>query len=114
MMEQKWMGFLGLCMRARQLIGGQEKCVEAIRKESVGVVLLDETASPNTQKRVTDACKTHPVPMMMMSDGDIGQAIGKDGCMVVAIPKGNMADKIVSLLSTNNQDMTDLKQSMAK
>ena len=91
-------GFLGLCTRAGKLVSGQEACVDAVRRHSVAVVLLDEEASDNTRKRVSDACKTHGVLLYGMEEDMIADSTGKEGRKVVAVQNGGMAKKMLALL----------------
>ncbi|MBE5801313.1 MAG: hypothetical protein E7319_03400 [Clostridiales bacterium] len=96
--EGKVTGFLGLCMRAGQLISGQEACVDTIRSDGAAIVLMDLGASENTRKRVTDACHSHDTPLYSVSDGALGHAIGKQGRMVICLKTGGMANKLLALL----------------
>ncbi len=91
-------GFLGLCTRAGQAVFGQEACVDAVRKKTVAVVLLDAGCSENTCKRFWDACQTHEIPLYALAEGKIASAVGKDGPKVAAVRRGGMADKLLSLL----------------
>lgn len=96
--EKRVTGFLGLCMRAGQLISGQEACVDTIRNEEAAIVLLDGSASENTQKRITDACHSHNAPLYGLTEGALGHAIGKKGRMVICLKAGGMADKLLTTL----------------
>lgn len=89
--------FLGLCMRAGRIISGQEACVELIRQDAAALALLDGGAAENTRKRLTDACHSHGTPLYELSAGALGHAIGKPGRMVIALERGAMADKLLSL-----------------
>ncbi|NLO85434.1 MAG: hypothetical protein GX096_08405 [Clostridiales bacterium] len=96
--ENRVAGFLGLCMRAGQLTSGQEACVDAIRRGNAKIVFLDEGASDNTKKRVQDACDAHEVALYTLSEGTLGWCIGKSGRMVITLPEGNMATKLLTQL----------------
>ncbi|MEF9878089.1 MAG: ribosomal L7Ae/L30e/S12e/Gadd45 family protein [Clostridia bacterium] len=96
--ETQMTGFLGLCMRAGQPVSGQEACVDAIRRGTAVLALLDAGASENTRKRVQDACKAHDVPLYELSAGALGNCIGKHGRMVITLPAGGMANKLKGLL----------------
>lgn len=96
--EKRATGFLGICMRAGQLLSGQEACVDAVRREAARIVLLDEAASPNTLKRLRDACRTHGVPLYALSAGTLGRRIGREGRVVVALNEGGMAEKLLELV----------------
>ena len=97
--EDRALLFLGLCMRAGQPLTGQEACVTAIRGGQAALALMDEGASENTVKRITDACDSHGTPLYRISEGKLGHAIGKIGRMVVAVPPGNMAEKLLLLIN---------------
>lgn len=101
--ENRVVGFLGLCMRAGRIISGQEACVDLIRREEAALVLMDATASENTQKRITDACHSHQTPLWMLSEGSLGAAIGKRGRMVIALKDDGMAQNLLSLLKEELQ-----------
>ena len=96
--ERRVTGFLGLCMRAGKLASGQEACVALVRGGGAAVVLMDEEASPNTKKRVTDACSARETPLYALSADALGDCIGKSGRMVTAIAAGGMAEKLLQLL----------------
>ena len=70
--EERALSFLGLCMRAGQVVSGQEACVAAIRGGECALALLDAGASENTLKRVEDACASHQVPLYCISPGALG------------------------------------------
>ena len=94
--ESRALQFLGLCMRAGQIVSGQEACVKAVRNGDAAVVLLDSDASENTTKRMKDACASHDTPLYFITPGELGHAIGKPGRMVVALNRGSMGEKVLS------------------
>ena len=96
--ENRVIGFLGLCMRAGRSVSGQEACVDLIRRGEAALVLLDGGASENTKKRIIDACHSHDVPGWSLSENALGQAIGKRGRMVIALRDDGMARNLLSLL----------------
>lgn len=96
--ESRVTAFLGLCMRAGRVTSGQEAGVSLIREGGAALVLMDEAASGNTQKRVTDACHAHDTPLYRVSAGVLGHSIGKQGRMVAVLAPDGMADKLLSIL----------------
>ena len=96
--ENRVINFLGLCMRAGRVISGQEACVDLARQEEAALVLMDVAASENTRKRITDACRSHSVPLYELSEGSLGHAIGKKGRMVAALKADGMAQQLLTLL----------------
>ena len=101
--ENQVINFLGLCMRAGRVISGQEACVELARQEEAALVLMDEAASENTRKRISDACHSHNVPLYQLSEDLLGCAIGKKGRMVVAMKADGMAQKLLTLLKNEQK-----------
>ena len=101
--ENQVISFLGLCMRAGRIISGQEACVDLARQEQAALVLMDAGVSENTRKRITDACRSHCVPLYELSEGTLGHAIGKKGRMMVALKADGMAQKLLNLLQNEQR-----------
>ena len=91
-------GFLGLCYRAGQVILGQDACVDAVRRETAALVLLDVGSTETSKKRFRNACRSHGVPLHGMPEGLIAGALGKSGAMAVALRQGTMAEKLKELI----------------
>lgn len=95
----QWKSLLGLANRARKIISGEELTVKEIRNGKAKLVLLSSDASGNTTKKITDKCNTYKVPVKMVEDRYIlGQAIGKEARVVVAILDDGFAKKLMTLL----------------
>jgi len=101
--ENRVISFLGLCMRAGRIISGQEACVDLIRQGQAALALMDASASDNTRKRLTDACRSHDVALYELSAGTLGAAIGKKGRMVIALRPDGMSQKILSMLENEQR-----------
>lgn len=100
----RYLGMLGLCMRARRLVSGEHASVQAVRAGRAYAVLLDESAANNTTKAVNDACVWHGVPLISVPSNALGQAIGKPGRMVVAITDHSFARRILQLAQTTDAE----------
>ncbi len=99
MKQPKWMSLLGLATRAGKVISGEELVVKEIRNSKAKLVLLSEDASANTKKKVTDKASFYQVPVRTVQDRYIlGQLIGKDARVTVAVLDKGFADKLISLL----------------
>ncbi|MDA5107337.1 MULTISPECIES: YlxQ family RNA-binding protein [Brevibacillus] len=91
---------LGLAMRARKVIAGEELVVQAVRTGQAKLVLLAADASANTAKKVRDKCAYYGVPCVTAGDRyALGHAIGKDGRVTVAVTDGKLADSMLRLLT---------------
>lgn len=97
--SNKWMSLLGLANRARKIISGEELSVKEIRSGKAKLILLAADASANTMKKISDKCKSYEVPLKLVEDRNLlGQAIGKEARVVVAVLDDGFAKKLVSLL----------------
>lgn len=101
-MNEKLAQMLGLTMRARKLISGEEQVLNAVRSGKARLVLLAADASANTAKKVTDKCRHYEVSCHTVSDRyELGRAIGKEARVVVAVTDANLAENIQRLLAPN-------------
>ncbi len=100
MMNQKqWMSLLGLANRARKTISGEELVVKDVKNGRAKLVLLSKDASHNTSKKILDKCHYYKVPVKRVENREIlGQAIGKDARVVVALLDEGFAKKLALLL----------------
>ncbi|MEH7335587.1 YlxQ family RNA-binding protein [Neobacillus drentensis] len=99
MNQNQWMSLLGLANRARKIISGEELSVKEIRSGKAKLILLSADASQNTTKKITDKCNSYEVPYKLVENRFLlGQAIGKEARVVVAIMDDGFAKKLVTLL----------------
>lgn len=99
MIRQQWMSLLGLANRARKLISGEELVVKEIRSGKAKLVLLANDASKNTEKKISDKCAYYQVPLKRVENRSLlGQAIGKEARVVVAVLDEGFAKKLQTLL----------------
>jgi ribosomal protein L7Ae-like RNA K-turn-binding protein len=99
MNSNQWMSLLGLANRARKIVSGEELAVKEIRSGKAKLVLLARDASSNTTKKITDKCGSFHVPYKMVENRYLlGQAIGKEARVVVAILDDGFAKKLLTML----------------
>jgi ribosomal protein L7Ae-like RNA K-turn-binding protein len=99
MNQQQWMSLLGLANRARKLISGEELVVKEVRSGRAKLVLLAADASANTAKKISDKCNYYQVPLKKVENRELlGQAIGKEARVTVAILDKGFATKLQTLL----------------
>ncbi|CAG9607408.1 YlxQ family RNA-binding protein [Pseudoneobacillus rhizosphaerae] len=99
MKSNQWMSLLGLANRARKIISGEELALKEVRNGKAKLILLAADASQNTTKKITDKCNYYNVPIKMVENREVlGQAIGKEARVVVAVLDGGFAGKLVTLL----------------
>lgn len=99
-MLDKIRGMMGLAMRAGQVTLGANLALNVIKSSKAALVLVDETASENTRKKVSDACSYRKIPMYYLPEGLIDDACGKDCRYVAALHAGGLAAKIRQLIDS--------------
>ena len=102
--EERALSFLGLCMRAGQVVSGQEACVAAIRGGECALALLDAGASAGTRKKISDACAYRNVPLHILPEGEIDRACGREGRMVAAVKPGALCAQMMRMLPNRETD----------
>lgn len=99
MKQQQWMSLLGLANRARKLISGEELVIKEVRSGKAKLVLLALDASANTEKKISDKCSFYKVPIKRVENRSmLGQAIGKEARVAVAVLDEGFARKLQTLL----------------
>lgn len=97
-------GLLGLALRAGALVPGAEMSLKLIREGKAALAILDREASPNTSKKIRDACNHRGIQVMLMDAGLLGQAAGKPGMAAAAMKTGSFAREFTRLCAETIQD----------
>ncbi|PAQ15990.1 hypothetical protein CD798_04155 [Bacillaceae bacterium SAOS 7] len=104
MKQPQWAGLLGLANRARKIISGEELTVKEIQRGQAKLILLSMDASPNTKKKIQDKASFYRVPVKWVDDRYVlGQAIGKEARVVLAVLDSGFAKKLSSFLDDYTQ-----------
>ena len=62
--EKKILSLLGLAARGRNLTGGENQVLDAIRTGTARLVIIAENASDNTKKKFTDKCEFYDIKVV--------------------------------------------------
>ena len=100
-LENKLRGLMGLCVRARQAVFGEDGCMKTIRGGNCGVLLLDSGASTATQDKYRGVCANANTPMVELPEGLLHEATGKPG-VAMAILKGGFANQVQQMMKPTN------------
>ena len=97
---------LGLAKRAGQLEIGEEPVGAACRARSCRVILVASDAAENSYRRVrhfadTGQCLWLSVPY---TKGELGDAVGRNACAMVAVTDVGFASAIVGKLAQGNPE----------
>ena len=99
--ENKLRGLMGLCVRARQAVLGEDGCMKTIRGGNCGVLLLDSGASQATRDKYRGVCANANTPMVELPEGLLHEATGKPG-VAMAILKGGFANQVQQMMKPTN------------
>ena len=94
---KKLLGMIGLCARAGRLVTGEDACEKLIRSGKARVAFIDESASQNAVKAMTNACATYGVTLITLPAGEPGRASGKPNRMTAATADISFADRMLEL-----------------
>ena len=94
----KLQGLLGLCARAGKVLSGEDICEQAVKRRTAFVVLMDENASSNAKKALSDACAYYGVPIYTLPGDLLGDSIGKPGRMAAAITDQALATRLANMI----------------
>ena len=93
-------GLIGLSRRAGQLMLGTDMVLKGLKAASLGAVLVDETAAPNTLKRLRESAEAAEVPLITVPEELIDRATGQSGRITAGIRRGSLAEQIIKLCET--------------
>ncbi len=96
---QRLKGLMGLCVRARRAVFGEDGCLKAIRGGGCCLLLLDEEASPATKEKYLSACRAAGVSLAALPPGLLWEATGRPG-KAMAVTDPGFAAKMQTLLPT--------------
>ncbi len=106
--KKKFLGLVGIAMKAGKVSAGTNLVVDAIRAGSPAkcprAVFLCEDASDNTKKRVVNACTYYEIPLytIPVSGADLGGAIGKSGIIAaVGITDAGLSEALVKQINAS-------------
>ena len=100
MIQNKVLSMLGLCMRSRRIVSGEDTCLDAVKRGTCMLMIVAEDASDNTKKLFHDKCSYYEVPIADFGTKEsLGHAIGKDFRASVCVCDEGFAKKIIELLN---------------
>ena len=97
-MTRKFMGMLGIAMRAGKLGSGETKAAEAVRSGKAALLILATDTAHNTEKRFLNMTQFYQVPILRPADRlELGAAIGKKAAVVLAVTDTGFAEQLQKL-----------------
>ena len=93
LLKDRCLHLLGLANRAGYVICGFEKIKQAIPAEDLFGLVQAEDGSAAEEKRLSSLIKDLPV-IKALSSADLGQALGKDVCVHLALKKSKLSQTV--------------------
>jgi len=103
-LKDRILNLLGLAMRARKLVTGEELVINEVRRGKVKLVILSEDASANTKKNIMNKCQSYHVKCLQFgSRHEIGWAIGKDERVIIGVLDSGFAKKLKDMIHESDE-----------
>ena len=94
---KKLLGMIGLCARAGRLVSGEDASEKLIRSGKAKIAFIDESASDNARKAMSNACATYGVELIPLPEGELGRISGKPGRMAAATADEGFAKNMINI-----------------
>ena len=101
--RKRMQGLMGLCVRARQAVFGEDGCLKAVRNGQCGALLLDVGASEATKEKYRGACQRASVTLIELPGGLLGEATGRPG-VAMAVQQGGLANQLIGLMQDETNE----------
>lgn len=98
-MSASYLQFLGLAVRARKVVTGEQQITKEIQRKRACLILIAADIGEQTGKKITDKCKFYDIPYVFVDERKkLSQAIGSSDRVAVAIMDKGFASKLATLL----------------
>jgi len=100
---RKTLGYLGLARRAGKLEIGEDGTCGAIRSRKAKAVFLARDAAENSRRRATNLAQVHDIPVYTVNatKAELGHAVGRDLCAMLAVCDAGLALAAAKTLESN-------------
>jgi len=98
-MNERIYSFIGLAMKAGELVSGEEACERAIKKNKVKLIIVAEDSSEKSKKNYRDMCDYRNIRIEFFGEKEkLGKSIGKETRAVIAIIEKGFAKRLSELI----------------
>lgn len=115
-MSEKVLGLLGLALRGGNLAVGEAPVEEACATHRAKVVLHAADAAENSVSRAGRLAQRSGVELVSLpcTKQELGYALGRNSCAVLALTDGGLAAAVVSRLAQARPELEPLAQTLAQ
>ena len=112
-MTDKVLGLLGLALRSGNLAVGEDPVAAACQSGRAKVVLLASDAAGNTADRAARlAGERAPLVVLPRDKGQVGFALGRSSCAVLAVTDLGLAAALLNRLAQQDERLRELAGNM--
>lgn len=94
--------YLGFAVKSGNCEIGDMACERALRGGKARVILVHSEAGENTVKKFNKLCEQTQIPFYRIEGLSLYEAIGKDGCRVIAVTDKQLAGAMIKQLKLKN------------
>ncbi|MEG2017320.1 MAG: ribosomal L7Ae/L30e/S12e/Gadd45 family protein [Clostridium sp.] len=101
-MQNKFLNFLGIAKKSRNLVEGYNACEEEIKRNKVSLCILSEECAENTKNKFQKYCSDRNIPVISgLTDEELGNAIGREKINVLAVKDSKISKNLIKLWKEN-------------
>lgn len=101
-MQNKFLSFLGIAKKSRNLVEGYNTCEEEIKRNKIHLCILSLECSENTKKKFEKYCDDRKVPVIgNIPKSELGMAIGREEINVLAVKDEKICENLIKLWKEN-------------
>lgn len=115
-MSDKLLSLLGLALRGSNLAVGEAPVEEACTTRRARLVLYAQDAAENSVSRAGRMAQRGGVELVALpyTKQELGYALGRNSCAVLALTDGGLAAAVVSRLAQTQTQLEPLAQALAQ
>lgn len=101
-MQNKFLNFLGIAKKSRNLVEGYNACEEEIKRNKISLCILSKECSENTINKFQKYCSDRNIPVISGLDSEeLGNAIGRDMINILAVKDDKISKNLIKLWKEN-------------
>lgn len=101
-MQNKFLNFLGISKKSRNLVEGYNACEDEIKRNKISLCILSKECSENTKSKFQKYCSDRDIPIISgLAGEELGAAIGREKINVLAVKDNKMSENLIKLWKEN-------------
>lgn len=101
-MQNKFLNFLGIAKKSRNLVEGYNACEEQIKSNKVTLCILSKECAENTKSKFQKYCVDRNIPTIIDIESEsLGRSIGREKINVLAVKDKKISENLIKLWKEN-------------